>query len=115
MEEIIFFFDGDTAGQKAVVQYGDMLSHLYPKVQFTNIELPDREDINSLLDGHEPEILTELLNQRKPIHAGTLSSSNETKDQDNAPDPSQEPEGAELNTDTPERLTYTSEHLTATV
>ena len=55
LEEVIFFFDGDAAGQKAVVQYGDMLSHLYPKVKFTNIELPDGEDINSFLDGHEPK------------------------------------------------------------
>lgn len=67
LAEVIFFFDGDAAGQKAVVQYGDMLFHLYPNVKFTNVAPPEGEDVNSLAQAHEHAIFQHLLQERKPI------------------------------------------------
>ena len=111
LEEVILFFDGDDAGNKAVAKYSKQLQELKPGAQISKVPTPDGEDINSLLDGHEPEILTELLNQRQ-----TLSSSIETKNQGNDTDPRQEPAPkATLNTDNPERITYQNEYLIATI
>ncbi|NQZ75667.1 MAG: toprim domain-containing protein [Ekhidna sp.] len=111
LEEVILFFDGDDAGNKAVAKYSKQLAELKSGAQISKVPTPDGEDINSLLDGHEPEILTELLNQRQ-----TLSSSIETKNQGNDTDPRQEPEPkATLNTDNPERITYQNEYLIATI
>jgi len=65
LEEIIFFLNGDQAGIKAVEKYAPMLKSEYPKVKITNVEVPENEDVNSLLQGHSPEILTHLIETRK--------------------------------------------------
>ncbi len=63
--EIIFFLDGDEPGEKAVAKYAPMLKAAYPNVKITNVEVPQGEDINSLLIGHSPELLTHLVDTRK--------------------------------------------------
>ena len=65
LEEIIFFLNGDQAGIKAVEKYAPMLKADYPKVKITNVEVPENEDVNSLLQGHSSEILTHLIETRK--------------------------------------------------
>ncbi len=65
LEEIIFFLNGDQAGIKSVEKYAPMLKGEYPKVKITNVEVPENEDVNSLLQGHSPEILTHLIETRK--------------------------------------------------
>lgn len=65
LEEIIFFLNGDQAGIKAVEKYAPMLKADYPKAKITNVEVPENEDVNSLLQGHSPEILTHLIETRK--------------------------------------------------
>ena len=67
LEEIIFFFDGDKAGNEAVTKYAEILRELHPKVKISQIETPKEEDINSLIIGHETEILIHLIDQRKEI------------------------------------------------
>ncbi|NEN25886.1 DNA primase, partial [Cryomorpha ignava] len=67
LEEVIFWFDGDESGNKASEKYNAILSNEIPKVKITKVETPKGEDINSLLDGHSPEIFTELLSNRKPL------------------------------------------------
>jgi DNA primase len=64
LDEIIFFLNGDQAGIKAVEKYAEILRAEYPKVKITNVEVPENEDVNSLLQGHEPEILSHLLENR---------------------------------------------------
>src|SRR5690606_18282073 len=66
LEEIIFFFDNDSAGKEAVKKYGAMLKAEYPKLKLTTAE-PINKDINETLQLHSEEIFTELLNQRKEI------------------------------------------------
>lgn len=67
LEEIIFFFDGDKAGNEAVSKYAELLRELHPEAVISKVETPQGEDINSLLLGHESEILTHLINERKEI------------------------------------------------
>jgi DNA primase len=65
LEEIIFFLNGDEPGQKAVAKYAPMLKAEYPNLKITSVEVPQNEDVNSLLQGHSPEILTHLIDTRK--------------------------------------------------
>jgi DNA primase len=67
LEEIIFFFDGDKAGNEAVIKYAEILRELHPKAKISQVETPQNEDINSLIIGHETNILIHLINQRKEI------------------------------------------------
>lgn len=66
LEEIIFFFDNDTAGKEAVKKYGAMLKAEYPKLKLTQAE-PINKDINETLQGHDENVFMELLNSRKDI------------------------------------------------
>jgi DNA primase len=65
LEEIIFFLNGDQAGNKAVQKYAPMLKGEYPNVKISNVQVPENEDVNSLLQGHSPEILSHLIKTRK--------------------------------------------------
>jgi DNA primase catalytic core len=65
LEEIIFFLNGDEAGNKAVSKYAPMLKAEYPNLKITSVAVPQNEDVNSLLQGHSPEILTHLIDTRK--------------------------------------------------
>lgn len=67
LEEIIFFFDGDKAGHQAVEKYAGILRTLHPNAVISNVETPENEDINSLLLGHESEVLSHLIDNRKEI------------------------------------------------
>jgi DNA primase len=68
LQEIIFMLDGDDAGGTAVQKHYNTLSNLLPHITITNVELPDGEDVNGLLQMHEdPEVLLHLIEQRKPM------------------------------------------------
>ena len=74
LEEIIFFFDNDTAGKEAVRKYGAMLKAEYPKLKLTTAE-PINKDINETLQGHDESVFIEILNNRTE-----LIFSNDTSD-----------------------------------
>lgn len=63
--EIIFFLNGDEPGSKAVAKYAPMIKAAYPKVKVTSVEVPQGEDVNSLLQGHSADILMHLISTRK--------------------------------------------------
>lgn len=65
LEEIIFFLNGDQAGNKAVEKYAPMLKADYPSVTISNVQVPENEDVNSLIQGHSRDILHHLVNTRK--------------------------------------------------
>ncbi len=67
LEELIFFFDNDTAGKEAVKKYGSMLKTEYPKLKITSAE-PINKDINETLQGHDQSIFIELLDKRKELN-----------------------------------------------
>ena len=64
LEEIILFFDGDEAGTKAVEKYSKELNELKPTIKISQVATSEEEDPNSLLEAHEPEILTHLIESR---------------------------------------------------
>lgn len=78
LEEIIFFLNGDEAGNKATAKYAPMLKSEYPNLKITNVAVPQNEDINSLLQGHSTEILTHLIETRKDFDF-ILSNENPTE------------------------------------
>ncbi|SDI26731.1 DNA primase, catalytic core [Flavobacterium omnivorum] len=63
LEEIIFAFDNDEAGNEAVKKYAAQ----FKQYKISTIELPNK-DINETLQLHENEIIIELLNQRKELN-----------------------------------------------
>ena len=69
LQEIVFWFDGDKAGQAAVDKYTAILSEAKPEIKLSRVRTPEGEDVNSLLDGHTPEILTDLLDNRQALEA----------------------------------------------
>lgn len=70
LEEIIFCFDNDDAGQKAVKKYSKILDKdrqtASLKVRFSFVELPNN-DVNETLQFHNEEIFIDLLEKRKLI------------------------------------------------
>ena len=87
LEEVILFLNGDEAGKKAVEKYGAMLKSEYTNVKITNVEVPENEDVNSLLQGHSSEILTHLLDSRK-VCDHFFSNENQLKEKEqNYPSP----------------------------
>ena len=134
LEEIIFFFDGDTAGRDAVKKYQFELKELFPNVKLTAAATPEGEDVNSLLQGHDPGIFTHLLESRKDLSDFFLLTE-KTKEAEKEPtgiSPQRQtktdvPEGApsaehtgqteparssgRINTTNPELITYTAGDL----
>ncbi len=70
LEEIIFMFDADEAGNRAAEKYGKELKTVNKKINISKVELPCK-DVNETFISHEPEVFTHLLNER------TLLFSNE--------------------------------------
>ncbi|MCA4897906.1 MAG: toprim domain-containing protein [Cytophagales bacterium] len=64
LEEIIFFFDGDESGSKAVHKYTEEIKLIKPGAKITSVNTPEGEDVNSLAQGHDPGILAHLIEKR---------------------------------------------------
>lgn len=108
-KEIIFFLNGDQAGIKAVEKYAGMLNGESPKVNITKVETPENEDVNSLLQGHDPDIFTHLLDSRV-----TLFLSTEMQQEEKAEAPKPALPGTSkggLDTRNPELLLYRGDTL----
>lgn len=63
LQEIIFAFDNDEAGNKAALKYREELQTLLPQVKFTKLILPCK-DVNETLQAHNEEIFLQLLQDR---------------------------------------------------
>lgn len=113
LEEIIFFFDGDKAGNEAIEKYQKELSELMPSVKLSKVETPEGEDVNSLSVAYDTEIFTHLLENRKPF----LLVEETEKPVEQSEIPEAERIGkppratAKLNTRNPDFITYTTEEL----
>lgn len=101
LEEVVLFFDGDKAGNDAAIKTAEKLKAINPKLTITKVDTPEEEDINSLLQGHEPEILNHLINERKPIN----------QEQERGNDTEAPPEPSQLNTDNADKITYQENQL----
>ena len=67
LKEVILFYDGDQAGKEAINKHAKTLHTFRPSIKITYIETPENEDVNSLLQGHDPEIFIHLIENRKPV------------------------------------------------
>lgn len=132
LQEIIFFFDGDKAGNEAIEKYQKELSELMlprkagqARIKLSSIETPEGEDINSLSLAYDTEIFTHLLEHRKPSRPSVrdepflLTEKTETKQRESQSQPLPEevqprqnlPQQGKLNTRNPDFITYTTEEL----
>jgi DNA primase catalytic core len=117
LEEIIFFFDGDKAGNEAIQKYFKELSELLPNMKLTAIETPESEDINSLSIAYDTEIFTHLLENRKSFILPEVVEENQGNSTEVPPEPPRTQaklpavSGAELNTKNPEFITFTTNEL----
>ena len=117
LEETIFFLDGDKAGKEATSKIAEKLFQLKPALKITAVKTPEGEDINSLVQGHDPGILTHLINEREPVSNNLPDGSQETKKQHNDTELAQEPGATEpeLNTSNPDKITYRENQLQFTI
>jgi DNA primase len=121
LEEIIFFLNGDEAGNKAVAKYAPMIKAEYPNsrtersrsIKITSVAVPQNEDVNSLLQGHSPEILTHLIDTRKEFNFFLSNEKENTQQAETTvnieiqpvQEPKEEPTTG-LNTNNPYNLKY---------
>jgi DNA primase catalytic core len=105
LEEVIFMLDGDGAGKQAVQKHSPDIHELLPQVNISNAEPPNGEDVNSLLQSHEPEIFQHLLKDRDFLFS---------IEKENLPAGRHGQNGllkGKLNTKNPEYITYRYENL----
>ncbi|MHA7060262.1 CHC2 zinc finger domain-containing protein [Aquimarina sp. M1] len=71
LQEIILWFDGDGAGSNATNKYAKELKALVPNTKISKVIMLENEDINSLLDSHDTEILRHLYEKREILYLNT--------------------------------------------
>jgi DNA primase len=68
LRELILMLNADDAGRAATEKHAATLHQLLPELKISVVHLPDGEDVNSVLQGHEdPAILHHLITERKPF------------------------------------------------
>src|SRR5690554_7802726 len=117
-KEIIFFFDGDQAGQEAALKYAEELAG--QGVRISIVATPQDEDINSLWLNYGKEAILQLIEERQP--AGSTSHQPLSPAFSSTEDFSIEEKGSHpfkalqatlvqspLNTQQPNKITYTTQ------
>ena len=105
LQEIILFFDGDHAGREANKKYSKELNELKPKVKISAVETPETEDPNSLVIGHEPEILSHLIENRTTLFSSSIEEKNKF------PVVAHRLTERKFNTSNPDYLTFEAENI----
>jgi len=105
LDEVILFFDGDKAGREAIQTISEKLKQVKPEIKVSYVDTPQGEDINSLSIGHDPEVFTFLIGERKNFFLLTEKETQEPEDQ------SQDKATNTLNTDNPNKLTFSTPEL----
>lgn len=107
LHEIILFFDGDEPGDLAAEKHSMTLHQLLPDIRISKVQTPKGEDINSLLQGHEPEIYNHLLKERAFLFSIEKENPRISRDINES---SHEP-GGTLNTSNKDKIIYESQVL----
>jgi DNA primase len=123
LEEVILFLNGDEAGRTAVIKQAENIRSIKPQVKISNVEPPENEDVNSLLQGHEPELFAEMIENRLPVRPSsndfflsTEEKETQMKEKNVTPlTAHSSPVTAALNTSNPELLIYTTKEVKITV
>ncbi|PIQ14665.1 MAG: hypothetical protein COW67_12605, partial [Flavobacteriales bacterium CG18_big_fil_WC_8_21_14_2_50_32_9] len=114
LEEVILFLDGDAAGRKATINHGTTLKEILPNIKISIVNTLENEDINSIAQGHEPNIFLDLLKNRTPFFYSTekqQKTSTEEKKQSTVPQTSNLAPQT-LNTSNPNNIIYPTETAT---
>ena len=120
LNEIIFFLNGDEPGRESVRKYSKQLSVISNQLKISAVNTPEREDINSLFQSHEPEIFAHLLKERQFLFSIEKISTEEKKvEQASEPSPSAptpqnqvkilNQKSTILNTNNPNKIIYKTE------
>jgi DNA primase len=68
LTELLLMLNADDAGKAATAKHAQTLHQLLPETTISVVNLPDGEDVNSVLQGHDDAgILQHLINERKPF------------------------------------------------
>ncbi len=126
LDEVIFAFDMDEAGQAATLKYAKELHELLPGVKLSQLTLP-LNDVNETAQAHEDEVFIQLLQERKPLapqppEGGatghhqilSLSTEKETLPEPKSPE-AVPPNGGRLTGFNPEQLVYETGELIITI
>lgn len=105
LQEVILFFDGDEAGEKAIQEHSKTLNQLFNNLSISKINCPQGEDVNSLIQSHEPTILEHLINERENLFGCEIEFIQEQK----------ESVSNELNTENSEYITYQNNNILVAV
>jgi DNA primase len=65
LQEVILMLNADAAGKAATGKHCDTLRNLLPQIKISTVQLPDDEDVNSLLQGHDAKLLVDLVEARQ--------------------------------------------------
>lgn len=102
LEEIILFFDGDRGGREANIKVAEKLRDVIPNITYSQVNTPDDEDVNSLVQNNKAEILDYLIEKREVLYLAE-------KEEERLPDI------GKLNTENPEYLVYKTDLLEISV
>jgi len=117
LQEITLFYDGDEPGREAIKKHAEILHQLKPGIKITYIDTPENEDINSLAQGHEPELFTHLIENRKSfLFSIEKTTEPPIKTNSSVEKRSLQPELASfLDTTNPEQIIYENPELKVTI
>ena len=109
LKEIVFAFDNDDAGNKAVEKYAIRLKELllptHVGMVFSRLELPSK-DVNETALAHQPEIFLHLLENRTFLFSIEKENPNPQPSTFNSESPILSPESPTLNTKNPFKIAY---------
>ena len=108
LKEIVLFYDGDQAGKEAITKHAETLNQLKPGIKISHIETPENEDINSLWQGHEPELFMHLLKTRIELFLSTEKPVEKKSTQSEQP-------VSFLDTTNPEQIIFETPELKITI
>jgi DNA primase len=112
LNEIVFFLNGDEAGKKATAKHAETFKNEYPNLRISNVHVPENEDVNSLLQAHQPEIFQHLLESRSNLFLSTekKNSPNSGLQASNSASPNSQLPTPDFTN--PNKLIYTTETAT---
>jgi DNA primase len=110
LQEVVIFFDGDKPGKEGSEKLAKAVLAIKPKVKVKIVDTPEDQDVNSLIEGHEREILTHLISQATPFYLSSETTEEKSTEKKKVSESPQTPEKLyKLDTSHPHNLKYRTE------
>lgn len=114
LRELILMLDGDGAGKSAIEKHSRDIHQLLPHISISKTDIPEGEDINSLLQSHDQEVIPHLLSERSFLFSSESSGekkketgNNKLSDQETS-DPDKQ---SELDSRNKDKIVYQTANL----